>query len=288
MPNRIKMAAVQTEPRLMETGENLRSILHAAREAADNHADLIVFPECSLTGYVFSSRQEALPFAETIPGPSTEKLVCLCRELRVYVIFGLLEKESDKLFNAAALLGPQGLIGKYRKNHLPFLGVDRFVDIGDQPFRVHGTPAGNIGLHICYDIAFPESSRVLALLGADVLALPANFPQGRGEKFITYVVSARAIENRVHVVSANRVGSERGASFAGLSKIVDASGETLSLASPDREEIIYGEVSLESARQKHLDIIPDEYEVDYVQDRRPELYGVITQTTRDVELPGEQ
>ena len=289
MPDRIKLAAVQIEPKLMKTGEKLQSVLHATRKAADNHADLIVFPECSLTGYVFSSRQEALPFAETIPGPSTEKLGALCQELRVYVIFGLLEKENDKLFNATAFLGPQGLIGKYRKSHLPFLGVDRFVDISEQPLRVHRTPIGNIGLHICYDVAFPESSRVLALLGADVLALPSNFPQGRrGEKFITYVISARALENRVHVVSADRVGSERGVLFAGLSKVVDASGEILSLASPDREEIIYGEVSLESARQKHLTIIPGEYEVDYAQDRRPELYGVITQTAQDVESSGEQ
>ena len=181
MPDRIKIAVVQMEPELMKTGENLRTILNATKKAADNHANLIVFPECSLTGYIFSSRQEALPFAETIPGPSTEKLVYLCQELRVYVIFGLLEKENDKLFNAAAFLGPQGLIGKYRKNHLPFLGVDRFVDIGDQPFRVHRTPIGNIGLHICYDVVFPESSRVLALLGADILALPTNFPRGRGE-----------------------------------------------------------------------------------------------------------
>lgn len=283
MPKGIKIAAAQIEPKLMKTEENLENILEATKKAANNHADVIVFPECSLTGYIFSSRQEALPFAETIPGPSTQKLVYLCQELRVYVIFGLLEEENDKLFNTTAFLGPQGLIGKYRKNHLPFLGVDRFVDIGDQPFRIHRTPIGNIGLHICYDIAFPESSRVLALLGADILVLPSNFPRGRGEKFVTYIVSARAIENRVHMVLANRVGSERGISFAGLSKIVDASGEILSLASPNREEIIYGEVSLESARQKHLTIIPGEYEVDYVHDRRPELYGVITQITQDVQ-----
>ncbi len=273
----IKAAAAQIEPKLMKTEENLENILETSKRAANAHADVIVFPECSLTGYIFASRQEALPFAETIPGPSTEKLSDLCQKLGIYVIFGLLEDDNGKLFNATAFIGPQGLIGKYRKNHLPFLGVDRFVDLGDQPFQVHRTPIGNIGLHICYDIAFPESSRVLALLGADILALPTNFPQGRGEKFITYVVSARAIENRVHVVSANRVGVERGISFAGCSKIVDASGEILSLASADREEIIYGEVSLESARQKHVTIIPGEYEVDYVQDRRPELYGIISQ-----------
>jgi len=280
MSDKVKIAAVQMEPKLMKIEENLESILSAVRKAADNQADLIVFPECSLTGYIFSSRQEALPFAETIPGPSTEKVISLCQELRVYVIFGLLEKENDRLFNAAAFLGTQGLIGKYRKNHLPFLGVDRFVDRGDKPFQVHQTPIGNIGLFICYDILFPESSRVMTLLGADILALPTNFPQVRAETLSTYLVSARAIENRVHVVSSDRVGTERGYTFAGLSKIVDASGDILSLASPDKEEIIYGEVDLESARQKHLNVIPGEYEVDYIADRRPELYGVITKPNR--------
>ncbi len=281
MPERIKMAAVQMDPKLMNPKENLEGILSAVKKAADNQSNLIVFPECSLTGYIFHSRQEALPFAETIPGPSTEKLASLCRDVKVYVIVGLLEKEDDRLFNAAALVGPQGLIGKYRKNHLPFLGVDRFVDRGDKPFEVHQTPIGNIGLHICYDIVFPESSRIMTLLGADILALPTNFPQNRGEIVSTYIVSARAIENRVHVVSADRVGSERGHSFAGLSKIVNASGSILGLASPDKEEIIYGEVSLDSARQKHVTVIPGEYEVDYIQDRRPEIYGVITQPTSD-------
>ena len=280
MSDKVKIAAVQMEPKLMKIGENLESILSAVRKAADNQADLIVFPECSLTGYIFSSRQEALPFAETIPGPSTEKVISLCRELKVYVIFGLLEKEGDRLFNAAAFVGPQGLIAGYRKNHLPFLGVDRFVDPGDKPFQVHQAPIGNIGLHICYDIIFPESARVMTLLGADILALPTNFPQLRGEK-LNYAVSARAIENRVHVVSADRVGSERGYSFAGLSKIVNASGDILGLASPDKEEIIYGEVSLEQARQKHLTLIPGEWEVDQIKDRRPELYGVITKPNLD-------
>jgi predicted amidohydrolase len=281
MSDRIKIAAVQMAPKLMRNEANLKAMLSAVRGAAVSQAKLIVFPECSLTGYMFCSREEALPFAETLPGPSTEKLNSLCRELGVYVIFGLLEREDDRLFNAAALVGPQGFIAGYRKNHLPFLGIDRFVDTGDRPFQVHQTPIGNIGIYICYDIVFPESSRVMTLMGADILALPTNFPQVRRETLSTYIVSARAIENRVHVVSADRVGSERGYSFAGLSKIVSASGKILGLASPDREEIIYGEVSLDLARQKHHIIIPGEYEVDYIADRRPELYGVITESKLD-------
>jgi len=281
MSDKVKVAAVQTDPKLMKISENWESMVSAIRKAAANQANLIVFPECSLTGYVFSSRQEALPFAETIPGPSTEKLVSLCQELKVYVIFGLLEKEDDRLFNAAAFVGPQGLIAGYRKNHLPFLGVDRFVNIGDRPFQVHPTPIGNIGIHICYDILFPESARIMTLLGADIVVLPTNFPHGRGET-LNCVARARAIENKVHVVLSDRVGSERGFAFAGLSNIVNATGEVLSLASPDKEEIIYAEVSLEAARQKHRAFIPGEWEIDNIKDRRPELYGIIAQKTSGI------
>ena len=276
MHENIKIAVVQMAPQLMETGDNLRKIITLSREAATNGANLIVFPECSLTGYVFTSRQEALPYEETIPGPSFEELCSICQENKVHVIFGLLKKDNDRLFNAAVLLGPLGIIGKYRKNHLPFLGIDRFVDSGDKPFQVHQTPVGNIGLYICYDIVFPESSRVMTLMGADLLASPTNFPRGRRERILTDVVITRAIENTVHVVVANRVGEERGCLFAGQSIIVDAAGDIVSVASSDREEIMYGEVSLEMARQKHITVIPGEYEMDHIKDRRPELYGAIT------------
>jgi predicted amidohydrolase len=274
--DKVKLAAVQMAPRLMEPGQNLDYIAGAVEVAAASRADLIVFPECSLTGYIFNSRAEAMSVAETLPGPSTERLIPICRERGVYVVFGLLEKEGDRVFNAAALVGPQGFMARYRKTHLPFLGVDRFVDKGDGPFEVHRTPVGNIGIYICYDVVFPESSRVMTLMGADILALPTNFPQVRRETLSTYIVSARAIENKVHVVAADRIGSERGYTYAGLSKIVSATGKTLGLASTDKEEIIYGEVSLGAARNKHFTIIPGEYEVDYIADRRPELYGLIT------------
>jgi len=279
--HKIRVAAVQTDPRLMQVGENLDGILGAIKEAATNRAELMAFPECSLTGYIFNSREEALSSAETVPGSATEKIATLCKELKVYVVFGLLEREDDRLYNAAVFVGPEGIIGRYRKNHLPFLGVDRFVDSGDEPFQVYQTPVGNIGLFICYDIVFPESARVMTLLGADILVLPTNFPQVRRETLSTHVVSTRAIENRVHVVAADRVGSERGSVFAGLSKIVDAAGKTLSLASLDRKEIIYGEVSLSAARQKRLIITPGEYELDYIDDRRPALYGEITRPKPD-------
>jgi predicted amidohydrolase len=282
MTNIIKVAAVQTNPILMKNEENLNVILSQTREAADSGAKLIVFPECSLTGYVFNSREEALPYAETIPGLTTKKIAALCKELNIHVIFGLLEKDNDRLYNAATLIGPGGLIGSYRKNHLPYLGIDRFVDRGDRPFDVYSTPAGNIGIEICYDIIFPENSRVMALQGADILALPTNFPRGRGEKITDHVVTTRAIENRVYVVTANRIGSERGHGFSGLSKIASATWETLALASPDKEEIIYAEIDLDVARKKHDTIKPGQHETDFIKDRRPELYGIISEPVDEI------
>jgi len=275
MRDKVKIAAVQMDPKITKNSENLERIVFETRGAAKNGADLIVFPECALSGYVFSSREEAIPFAESIPGVSTERLATCCQELGVYVVYGLLERADDKCYNAAALVGPEGFIGKYRKIHLPFLGIDRFIDAGNEPFQVYKTSIGNIGIQICYDCNFPESTRIMALLEADIMALPTNWPQGR-ERIVNYVVNTRAYENRVHLVAADRVGNERGARFLGHSKIVSASGDTLVEASGDNEETIYAEVSLAEARQKHIVIKAGEFEVDYIRDRRPELYGELT------------
>ncbi|MFC1994808.1 carbon-nitrogen hydrolase family protein [Chloroflexota bacterium] len=275
MSDRVKIAAVQMDPKITKNRENLDKVLLETRIAAKNGADLIVFPECALTGYVFSSREEAMPFTENIPGASTESLAAYCKELGVHVIVGLLEKDAGKCYNAAVLIGPGGLVGKYRKNHLPFLGVDRFLDAGDEPFQVYKTPIGNIGINICYDCNFPEGARVMTLLGADIIVLPTNWPVGR-EKVPGYVINTRAFENNIHFVAVDRVGNERGAGFIGRSKIVSASGDTLAEASSDKEEIIYAEVSLVEARQKHVVFKPGEFEVNFIRDRRPELYGEIT------------
>ena len=272
MSEKIKIAAVQINPVVKEKEANLEKILSKLREAAANKAQLVVFPECALTGYVFNSRDEALPFAEAISGPSTKKLAQACKELGVYCVIGMLEKSGEKLFNAAVLIGPEGIIGTYWKNHLPFLGVDRFTDKGESGFPVFKTPIGNIGMLICYDVNFPEACRVMVLAGAEILVLPTNWPEGR-IKVPKYVVVTRAFENKVHLVVSDRVGTERGATFLGLSKIIDAWGDTLVEASVDKEEIVYAEVNLEDAREKHVILKPGEFEYSFINDRRPDLYG---------------
>jgi predicted amidohydrolase len=244
--------------------------------AAENDADLLVFPECALTGYCYSSLEESLSVAERIPGPSTDDVAARCRELNVYVILGLLEEAEGRCYNALAFLGPEGLVGKYRKTHLPHLGVDRFVTPGDAHLEVYDTAIGRIGLNICFDVRFPEPARVLALKGAELIALPTNWPAG-AESGPDFLVNTRAIENRVNYVAVDRVGEERGFHFIGRSKIVDYRGRTLAEASSDREEIIYGTLDLDPARDKHVVVIPGEYELPLFTGRRPELYATIVE-----------
>jgi 5-aminopentanamidase len=276
MPDKVKIAAVQIDPKIGANAENLAKILRFAHTAASAGAQLIVFPECALSGYMFNSRAEALPFAETLPGPAVEKVAAFCQENGVHLVFGLLEKDGSKCYNAAALVGPDGLIGSYRKAQMVYLGADRYLDKGDRPYRIFDTPVGKLGLLICYDINFPEAARSLVLQGAEILVLPTNWPQGRA-KVPKFVIVTRAYENKVNLVAADRVGEERGARFLGTSKILNCWGDPLAEAGPTAEEIIYGEVSLAEARQKHVVLAPGEFEYDFIGDRRPELYGKLGQ-----------
>jgi predicted amidohydrolase len=125
---------------------------------------------------------------------------------------------------------------------------------------------------ICYDIRFPEAARVLALKGAEVIALPTNWPEG-AESSPEFITRTRAWENRVFIVAANRVGVERGRKFIGRSQIVSPNGEIMVEAGPDEETIIYADLDLSLARQKRIVIEPGEWELDITGGRRPELYG---------------
>ncbi len=274
----LKVAAVQMEPRLLDKERNLARCLEFARTAAAEGARLIVLPECALTGYVFQSLEEALPVCEAVPGPSTERIAGLCRDLEVHIVLGLLETDGDRHYNTAVLLGPEGIAGRYRKIHLPYLGIDRFLDHGDSAPAVFDTAIGHIGIGICYDAMFPEHARVLALLGADILVLPTNWPQNRAEFIPEHVIPTRAAENRIFIIAANRVGQERNARFIGHSVIVHcAKGVVLAAGGSDEETILYAEIDPALAREKHVIISPGEFEIDICKDRRPELYGVVTE-----------
>ena len=273
-PTVVKVAAVQFDPKIGEVEANLKAILTRLDEAASSGARLIVFPECALTGYGFESKDEAMPYAEPVPGPSTREVAAACDRLGVHVVLGLLERDGDRLFNVATLIGPGGVVGTYRKIHLPFLGIDRFVDPGDQPLAVLNAGDLRVGLHICYDGTFPETGRVLTLLGADVLILPTNWPI-QSVTTAEHLPACRAIENVVYVMAVDRVGEERGCVFAGLSSIADPGGNILAKAGPVEDAILYAEVDPAVARRKRLIRVPGKYELDRIGDRRPGFYEPI-------------
>jgi predicted amidohydrolase len=271
-----KIAVAQIDITFAEREKNLERMLELLRETALRGAKLTVFPEAALTGYCYDSLEQARPHAEPIPGPSTGRLAEMCRELGVFAIYGMLEADGDRVFNACVLVGPDGVVGSYRKVHLPYLGVDRFTTPGDRPFAVQDAAGVRVGMHICYDGGFPEPARVMMLLGADLLVLPTNWPPG-SECMASSAVNTRAMENNVYFAACNRVGDERGFHFIGQSKICDPRGRVLAEAAHDREEILYADIDVEFARQKKIVRVPKLHEIDRLRDRRPEFYQAITE-----------
>jgi predicted amidohydrolase len=273
------VSVAQTDPKLGEKEHNLDVCCARLEEAAALGSSLLVLPECAIPGYMFASEEEALPFAEEIPGPSTEILERECARLGLHVVCGLVERQGDSLRNAAVLVGPDGLVGTYRKTHLPFLGVDRFVVPGDE-LQVFETPIGRIGIEICYDLRFPEVTRTLALRGADIVAHPTNFPAAASVQ-TELITVARAAENRLYLLTANRSGKERWAEFCGRSQIVDPYGTRLAETGKTGEILLTADVELEKARDKDY-VIPGEYELYLFGHRRPELYGALVEETQPV------
>ena len=274
---KISVAVAQMDPALGKPTKNHIRIQEMFQEAVDKGAQLVVFPECATTGYGFSDLESAYAVAETIPGPTTDMLSAFCRNRArsddgPFIVLGLLEQGENKqtLYNSAVLIGPDGLIGTYRKAHLPFLGVDRFTTPGDTGFQTWDTSIGRIGLLICYDLRFPEAMRTMALEGADIIALPTNWPDG-SQNAPEFVTRTRAVENRVFVIACNRCGNESGFWFFGRSQISDPSGSVL-VETGAQPEIGYAIFDPSSAREKRLVLRRGEFELDTIGDRRPDLY----------------
>ena len=253
---------------------NRRKIVGRIHEAAEQSSQLVIFPECALTGYCFESLEEAAPFAEPVDGPSASIIAEACRETNTHAVVGFIEKDATDFYNAAMLIGPNGLVGCYRKVHLPYLGVDRFLTPGDRPFAIFELPFGRVGVNICYDASFPEAARALKLLGAELVILPTNWPGGAW-RTAEFVVNTRAHENHFNFAAVNRVGTERGWKFIGRSKVIDFNGDTLAEASGEGEEILFVGVDLQQANNNRIVNVAGSYEIDRIADRRPEFYNSI-------------
>jgi predicted amidohydrolase len=285
----VRAVAVQLAPALLDVAHNLDRVLTVLHEEAEEDAALVVFPECALSGYVIESREEATSAAISAPGPELDRVAALCQQRALYTVIGFLERAGERLYNSAALIGPEGLVGVHRKAHLPRVGVDRYVDPGDIPFTVHPTAIGRIGMLICYDLSFPEAIRCLALDGMEVLAHPTNSPTGTwgppGSRPGPPKTDANASRERVTIISADRCGIERGIEFTGGSRIAGPSGRILARAATYGEERVRATIHPARARSKRVVIEHLPLEVDYHADRRPDLYGRLVQPNRSVRVP---
>jgi predicted amidohydrolase len=271
----VRVGVVQADPQLGDVEGNLRRCIERLEEAAAGGCALVVFPECALSGYMFDDVVEAIRAAVGVPGPEIDALLAACARLDLHCVVGVLEREGETLLNTALLLGPAGLVGAYRKSHIACIGVDCFTTLGEESYQVFDTPIGRIGLQICYDWRFPEITRVLALAGAEIVVHPTNSPAAARE-LADYVPRTRAVENAVYFVTANRVGIETGTTFFGCSQVVDPFGTVIALADDVSQSLIVADVDLELARQKTKEPGEGQYAVRLFADRRPELYGPIT------------
>jgi predicted amidohydrolase len=271
----VKVACIQMEPRVGEKARNLERSLGFIEEAAGQGARLVVLPELANSGYVFETREEAFECAEEIPsGPTVAAWAAAAHDHGLYLAAGICERAATQLFNSGVLIGPEGYIGPFRKMHL-WNEENLFFEPGDLGFPVFPTPIGRLAAIICYDGWFPESWRLCALQGADIVCMSTNWvpipgQDPRREAMANILCMAAAHSNSLFIAAADRVGEERGQPFIGQSVIVSHTGWPIGgPASPDREEIIYAECNLADARRKRS---WNEYN-QVLRDRRTDVYS---------------
>jgi N-carbamoylputrescine amidase len=250
------VACVQMEPHVGRKHDNVAQCIRHIEAAANHGASLIVLPELANTGYVFTDRTEALALAEPLPEGETAKMLAETAErLGVHIVSGIAERAGKQLYNSAILTGPAGHIGVYRKLHL-WNSEHLFFEPGDRGVPVFDTPLGRIAIAICYDGWFPETYRLAAMQGADIVCVPTNWvpmpaqPDDRPAMATTLTMAA-AHSNGVVIACANRIGMERGQPFVGQSLIVGGNGWPVAgPASVDREEILYAAIDLTRTRSE--------------------------------------
>jgi N-carbamoylputrescine amidase len=207
-------------------------------------------------------------------GGSIARWAALAAERGLYIVAGFLEREGVKLYNSAIVIGPDGVIGTYRKNHL-WADEALYFERGDLGFPVFHTPFGRVGVLICYDGWFPEAWRILALQGADIVCVPTNWvpmaEQPGGMPAMANVLCMGAAHSNSMVVAAcDRVGTERGQPFIGQSLIVDHNGWPVAGPASAREpELVTAICDLSQSRRKRN--WNDFNQV--MRDRRTDLYG---------------
>ncbi|MHA1864606.1 MAG: nitrilase-related carbon-nitrogen hydrolase [Candidatus Thorarchaeota archaeon] len=263
----MKLAVGQMNPQICNVEENLTRVKSILEQAKKTNVDVIVLPELCNSGYVFKNISEATESAESIPkGPFSKELLAWSEDGRL-VVAGICERTSEGLYNSAAVFGDGEHIITYRKIHLFLDEADWFRPGQDEPPVIEHR-GYRFGVMVCFDWIFPEVSRVLALNGAQVILHPANLVL----PYCQDAMITRSIENRVFTATANRIGTERGVKFSGLSQITDVKGNRL--CQMNNEEVGIVSVSIDPALADNKSITARN---DVLADRQPNLYTRITQ-----------
>jgi predicted amidohydrolase len=267
----VKLGLFQFAPRRGQPDENA-AVLEAALRS--NTVDLLIAPELATTGYLYLDRAELAEVAEEVPGgPSVLRLARTSRETGRAIFFGIAERAGERIYNAAALLTPDGACVVYRKAHLFDTETLVFDRAGPSPSlaEVSGT---RLGLMICYDWRFPEVARLLALRGAELLAHPSNLVHPHCQD----AMITRALENRVFAATANRFGSETVGGvtvrFSGRSQVVSPRGERMLAMGAEEEGVRTVSIDPTLARDKRVT-----ERNDIVSDRRVDLWDGLLDAT---------
>jgi len=263
----MKIGYFQYQPQFGAPKANLDKVVEALTGV---DADIIVLPELAFTGYFFENRDELNQLAEDVSeSPTLNGLVSLCKDNEFHIVTGFAEQYAERLYNAALVVGPSGLLHRYRKLHL-FNTEKAYFDPGDTPLETIKICGANVGVLVCFDWVFPEVARSLALLGADILCHPSNL-------VLTYcqqTMLARSLENSVYSITANRIGREKRPwgelVFTGQSQIVGPKGEVLQSSGAKEEAVVICEIDVSAARNK---LITENN--DLFLDRRPAFYDTI-------------
>ena len=255
----IKAAAIQFNVKQGDVDANLAYVREALHRVAGQGAQLVVLPEMWSSGFSYKNLNVlALRTAAIV-----EELLALSLELKLVIVGSMPEPNGDKVFNTVHVIDNGKLAGIYRKMHLfSLLGEDKAFSGGDQ-WLLAETTLGKIGVIICYDLRFPELSRRLALEGAVVICVPAQWPRPRQEHWRT-LLRARAIENQLYVISCNACGIVGKLDFFGMSMIIDPKGELIAEAGDEEREIL-GHLDLQALHDWRS-------QIPCFGDRRPELY----------------
>jgi predicted amidohydrolase len=261
----LRVGFFQFAPKFGEVGTNLSKVMSVLRSA---EADIIVLPELAFTGYFFQDRSELASLAQDpAESPIVSSLIALCRDRDFFLVTGFAERSDDKIFNSALVIGGEGVLHTYRKLHL-FDTEKEYFDPGNTALDTIELRGVRIGIMVCFDWAFPEVARVLALKGADLLCHPSNLVLTHCQQ----TMISRCIENSVFAVTANRYGSDirpgGSLTFTGQSQLVTPEGEVIYRARPEGEDLFIAEIDVSKARDKSMTKRNNLFE-----DRRPEYYA---------------